>query len=55
MMSEVTKLLTLKDPVPQVGWLMFGKTYKYLLFTLYAPGPRGMPPSISRYRLIDND
>lgn len=25
MMSEVTRLLTLKDPVPQVGWLMFGK------------------------------
>lgn len=26
LMSEVTKALTQKDPVPQAGWLMFGNT-----------------------------
>ncbi|KAH9640585.1 hypothetical protein HF086_000529 [Spodoptera exigua] len=26
LMSEVTKALTLKEPVPQAGWVMFGNT-----------------------------
>lgn len=35
LMSEVTRMMTLKDPVPQAGWLMFGNCTYFIFLSRY--------------------